>query len=175
MNDTERVRSVQSEESEDVPWKQLQQLDWWIVGAPPKTSMEPENDGFQKESPFPGVYLTFQQPGVCSSLVTTSAYEFEIWIIKSPEVLKLLKLGLFDCFQLFSLFAFLVFTHFLGFICEEILITLIQNGISLRQELHPFPDVLLTRTTFVWTWPQLQGNDFKIVWSASIITQGLII
>ena len=30
------------------------------ISTPPKTNMEPEKDGFQKESPFPGVH--FQVP-----------------------------------------------------------------------------------------------------------------
>ena len=37
-------------------------LDFMVFGSytPPKTNMEPEKDGFQKESPFPGVH--FQVP-----------------------------------------------------------------------------------------------------------------
>ena len=31
-----------------------------VGNAPPKTNMGPEKDGFQKESPFPGVH--FQVP-----------------------------------------------------------------------------------------------------------------
>ena len=112
MKDSER-RSVQSEESEDVPWKQLQQLDWWIVGAPPRTSMDPKNVS-KRNLLFQGVYLT-------SSVVLKFLQKW-VWNCKSskcPEVLKFLKLGLLFCFQLLSLFAFLVFTHFLGFICED--------------------------------------------------------
>ena len=33
---------------------------WKIITTPPKFNMEPENDGFQKESPFPGT--SFQVP-----------------------------------------------------------------------------------------------------------------
>jgi len=48
---------------QDVPEKQYMQQENWkmILGyTPPKFNMEPENDGFQKESPFPGV--DFQVP-----------------------------------------------------------------------------------------------------------------
>ena len=42
------------------PWLLAQARTSPSTSTPPKTNMEPETDGFQKESPFPGVY--FQVP-----------------------------------------------------------------------------------------------------------------
>ena len=45
-----------------------------LMGTPPKTNMEPENDGFQKESPLPGVH--FQVPCQFSGVYPVSYQKF---------------------------------------------------------------------------------------------------
>ena len=81
MNETNRIDGyimlyrgehdpTKSDKALDFDWAELQenavkgyiesQENHWTSTTPPKFNMKPENDGFQKESPFPGT--SFQVP-----------------------------------------------------------------------------------------------------------------